>query len=431
VSTPSGRNIDILGKSRGWHGRLRDAGWALATGFAIAACSSPPGESADGSPVTSCVPGQSVACAGPGGCEGTQVCASDGKFGACGCGEDRDSGARDARLDAKVADAGIDGSVSDTPTDSGKDGTLVDITMDSAAEAASEERADATGTDGRYDALPGDAVLEAPPEGGLDGAPDSGTDSAGSDSAGGDGSTRADAGGSTVTCTFTSTPSGIPECAACYPSTEAFSVTETNVPIYVDEPCEVENLLDPSMMYGLVVEAPAIWSDWAAASTSGGGNSFCIGTSSTYPGELVAQPYELEIDGSFSGFISVNGTAASVSISGSNDSPFCGSVLAGCVIRTVTCSGEGTALPSNCLTDNGGCDYHATCAWTGPTTNSCTCNTGYTGDGITCTPVPNPCLSDGGGGCSVNATCADDAGTAVCTCNAGYIGDGINCVAVP
>src|SRR4051794_5243097 len=35
-----------------------------------------------------CVPGQSIACAGPGGCQGDQICKADGlAYGACDCGD--------------------------------------------------------------------------------------------------------------------------------------------------------------------------------------------------------------------------------------------------------------------------------------------------------------------------------------------------------
>lgn len=46
-----------------------------------------------------CTPGQSVACVGPGGCQGGQVCRADGEgFEACECGGD--AGGSDAAVDA-------------------------------------------------------------------------------------------------------------------------------------------------------------------------------------------------------------------------------------------------------------------------------------------------------------------------------------------
>lgn len=38
----------------------------------------------------------------------------------------------------------------------------------------------------------------------------------------------------------------------------------------------------------------------------------------------------------------------------------------------------------SCLEYDGGCDVNATCAATGPDTNTCTCNAGYAGNGMTC-----------------------------------------------
>src|SRR5690348_13951895 len=38
-----------------------------------------------GSNVPKCTPGQSIACVGPGSCQGNQVCAANGTYGACSC----------------------------------------------------------------------------------------------------------------------------------------------------------------------------------------------------------------------------------------------------------------------------------------------------------------------------------------------------------
>jgi hypothetical protein len=55
-----------------------------------------------------CTPGQSVACVGPGGCAGGQVCAADGRgFGACDCAGRPDDGGADLPLaDAAPPDSG-------------------------------------------------------------------------------------------------------------------------------------------------------------------------------------------------------------------------------------------------------------------------------------------------------------------------------------
>jgi hypothetical protein len=108
-----------------------------------------------------------------------------------------------------------------------------------------------------------------------------------------------------------------------------------------------------------------------------------------------------------------------------------------------------------CATNADDCHGNATCTdndggW------DCACNTGYEGDGVTCTDIAE-CLVDNGGcgdatyyncinnegapptcvdidectigtaGCAVNATCANTDGGFTCTCNTGYEGAGVNC----
>src|SRR5262249_32906283 len=70
------------------------AAWLLLCGGVLtSACSSNGGGGTGGSLPQGCVPGQSVACTGPGSCAGYQVCAPDGKsFGACMCGGSSGSG---------------------------------------------------------------------------------------------------------------------------------------------------------------------------------------------------------------------------------------------------------------------------------------------------------------------------------------------------
>ncbi len=77
-----------------------------------------------------------------------------------------------------------------------------------------------------------------------------------------------------------------------------------------------------------------------------------------------------------------------------------------------------------CGQTTGLCDPHATCT-NMPGGYTCTCDTGYTGDGMTC-QLANPC-STNNGGCDPHATCTNDAGTAHCTCDTGYTGDGMTC----
>ena len=41
----------------------------------------------------------------------------------------------------------------------------------------------------------------------------------------------------------------------------------------------------------------------------------------------------------------------------------------------------------HCADMNGGCDVHAECSEVGGIEVECTCHSGYTGDGLTCTGV--------------------------------------------
>ncbi len=85
----------------------------------------------------------------------------------------------------------------------------------------------------------------------------------------------------------------------------------------------------------------------------------------------------------------------------------------------VTCSDV-----NECLTANGGCAATATCTNT-VGSNTCACNAGYTGDGKTCTDV-NECLT-ANGGCSANGTCTNSVGSFSCACKTGFTGDGKTC----
>ena len=70
---------------------------------------------------------------------------------------------------------------------------------------------------------------------------------------------------------------------------------------------------------------------------------------------------------------------------------------------------------------------------------TCTCNAGFSGNGVICiskliiiiwvgfifSSDDNECLT--GTPCDGSATCADTLGSYTCTCNVGFTGDGVTC----
>ncbi len=80
---------------------------------------------------------------------------------------------------------------------------------------------------------------------------------------------------------------------------------------------------------------------------------------------------------------------------------------------------------NECATNNGGCSADATCTNT-PGSNTCACKSGFTGNGLTCADI-NECATNNGG-CSVNATCTNSIGNRTCVCNGSYLGDGVTCL---
>merc|ERR1712136_705181 len=72
------------------------------------------------------------------------------------------------------------------------------------------------------------------------------------------------------------------------------------------------------------------------------------------------------------------------------------------------------------------CDVNAACTDT-VGSYTCTCNTGYTGDGFTCTDI-NECADPALNNCGANAICTNTVGSYSCACAVGYTGDGITCV---
>ncbi|MEZ4311406.1 MAG: DVUA0089 family protein [Polyangiaceae bacterium] len=92
-----------------------------------------------------------------------------------------------------------------------------------------------------------------------------------------------------------------------------------------------------------------------------------------------------------------------------------------------TCTGTApTTCTDNdeCALGTDTCDANATCANT-PGSFTCTCNMGYTGDGMTCVDDDECAL--GTDDCDANATCTNTPGAFTCTCNMGYSGSGVVC----
>jgi len=91
------------------------------------------------------------------------------------------------------------------------------------------------------------------------------------------------------------------------------------------------------------------------------------------------------------------------------------------------CSGMPTICTEidECADQTDNCDNNATCMNL-PGMFLCTCNAGYSGNGVTCTDT-DECATNP---CDLNAACANSAGSYACTCNAGYSGNGVTCTDV-
>ncbi|XP_072048687.1 uncharacterized protein [Amphiura filiformis] len=70
-----------------------------------------------------------------------------------------------------------------------------------------------------------------------------------------------------------------------------------------------------------------------------------------------------------------------------------------------------TYCANECLTSP--CDHNAACI-NNPGSFECSCNAGFSGDGLTCTDV-DECLYNP---CDHNAVCSNNHGSFECTCNA-------------
>ena len=86
--------------------------------------------------------------------------------------------------------------------------------------------------------------------------------------------------------------------------------------------------------------------------------------------------------------------------------------------------GVGDACTDECTAGTDNCDTNASCTDT-TTGFTCACDTGYSGDGETCTDI-DECTA-GTDNCDANATCTDTDGSFTCACNTGYSGDGVTC----
>jgi hypothetical protein len=92
-----------------------------------------------------------------------------------------------------------------------------------------------------------------------------------------------------------------------------------------------------------------------------------------------------------------------------------------CQNQLGTSTREVTVSVNECAGGTAECGANATCT---DTANgyTCTCNSGYSGNGDVCSATNQACTTPGV--CSADATCV---GGTTCVCNAGYVGDGLTC----
>ncbi len=106
---------------------------------------------------------------------------------------------------------------------------------------------------------------------------------------------------------------------------------------------------------------------------------------------------------------------------------FCvGNILTACwgnisITNDQHCSNEECSKPEICPHK---CDSNATCIYNNGSP-TCTCNQGYSGDGLTCTDTDECQASNGG--CDRNAVCVNTQGSHQCICQPWFISDGPLC----
>ena len=94
-------------------------------------------------------------------------------------------------------------------------------------------------------------------------------------------------------------------------------------------------------------------------------------------------------------------------------------------VHSITPSSPPTDV-NECLVDNGGCDSLSTCTNI-PNGRICgDCPSGYTGSGKAGCVDTNEC-TEGTDNCHANALCENTSGGYTCTCNTGYSGNGVAC----